>query len=63
MADVSTRPYSKDYSGLVNQAGYGALLFTTCWIGYELMRRTRRSKGEGKKWKDGLGSVETWEFG
>ena len=63
MADVTTRPYSTNYSGLVNQAGYGALLLTACWIGYELMRYTRRNKGKGKKWKDGLGSVEAWEFG
>ncbi len=65
MADVNTRPYSTNYSGLVNQAGYGMLLLSACWIGYELMRYTRRSKGkrEGKKWNDGLGSVETWEFG
>lgn len=63
MADVNTRPYSTNYSGLINQAGYGTLLLTACWIGYELMRYIRRNKGEGKKWNDGLGSVETWEFG
>lgn len=65
MADVKSRlsPFSTNYSGLVNQAGYGTLLLSACWIGYELMRYTRRSKGGGQKWKDGLGSVETWEFG
>lgn len=62
MATVENRPYSDNYSGLVNQAGYGMLMFTLCWSGYELMRRARRNKGKGLKF-DELGSVETWEWG
>ncbi|KIM23172.1 hypothetical protein M408DRAFT_17948 [Serendipita vermifera MAFF 305830] len=62
MADIDTRPYSRDYSGLVNQAGFGGFLLMLCWTGYELMRSTRRHRkreaGWGWTWKEPLGSVE-----
>ncbi len=48
------------YSGLINQSvvAGGILLITIS--AHEFMRRKRRGKGP---FKEGLGSVETWEFG
>ncbi|KAI0366924.1 DUF221-domain-containing protein [Pilatotrama ljubarskyi] len=60
MATIQNRPFSKDYSGLINQSvvAGGILLITVS--AHELMKRKRRgtppSGGE-------LGSVESWEFG
>ncbi|CAL1712846.1 unnamed protein product [Somion occarium] len=42
MATIQSRPFSKNYSGLVNQ---------------------RKRRGKRYRKEDGLGSVETWEFG
>ncbi|RDX49881.1 hypothetical protein OH76DRAFT_1349897 [Lentinus brumalis] len=60
MATIQNRPFSKDYSGLINQSvvAGGILLITIS--AHEFMRRKRRGKGP---FKEGLGSVETWEFG
>ena len=67
MADFYTRPYSPNYSGLINQAGFGGFLLALCWTGYELMRSARRHRqrevGWRWKWREPLGSVESWEFG
>ncbi|KAI0322353.1 hypothetical protein OF83DRAFT_1224915 [Amylostereum chailletii] len=59
MATLDDRPFSKDYSGLINQsviAGCFAVIFLSA---QEVMKRRRR----GKKIPSGLGSVESWEFG
>ncbi|KAI0270050.1 hypothetical protein BC834DRAFT_864712 [Gloeopeniophorella convolvens] len=58
MATLNDRPFSKDYSGLVNQSVIAACVAVICITAHELMKRKRR----GKKVK-GLGSVESWEFG
>ncbi|PVG01499.1 hypothetical protein CPB86DRAFT_699009 [Serendipita vermifera] len=67
MADIYTRPYTPNYSGLINQTAVGAFLLGICWLGYELMRGARRHRerepGWGWRWKERLGSVESWEFG
>ncbi|KAI0671009.1 DUF221-domain-containing protein [Trametes maxima] len=60
MATIQNRPFSKDYSGLINQSvvAGGILLITVS--AHEFMKRKRR----GKRWNnEGLGSVESWEFG
>ncbi|KAI0075096.1 hypothetical protein K474DRAFT_1600449 [Panus rudis PR-1116 ss-1] len=61
MATIQERPFSKNYSGLINQSVIAVGIFVVCITSHELMRRKRR----GKKWKnqEGLGSVESWEFG
>lgn len=67
MADIDTRPYSSNYSGLINQAAIGGFLLALCWTGYELMRTARRHRmreaGWRWRWGETLGSVESWEFG
>jgi hypothetical protein len=67
MADLFTRPYSPDYSGLINQTAVGGFILGVCWLGYELMRGARRHRerepGWSWRWKERLGSVESWEFG
>ncbi|CAK5284161.1 unnamed protein product [Mycena citricolor] len=60
MGDIQTRPFSKDYSGLVNQSVIAAVITVLAVTGQELMKRARR----GKKYDvDSLGSRESWEFG
>lgn len=65
MATIQDRTFSRDYSGLRNQLVVGGVLVVICLSGYELMRRTRRGRGKGvqKQKQEGVGSVETWEFG
>ncbi|KAH9950604.1 DUF221-domain-containing protein [Amylocystis lapponica] len=59
MATIQDRPFSKDYSGLINQSVIAGiiLLVTTTW--HETMKRKRRGLRRG----EGLGSVESWQFG
>ncbi|KAF5385713.1 hypothetical protein D9757_005480 [Collybiopsis confluens] len=60
MGDIQTRPFSKDYSGLINQSVIGIAITVICVGGQELMKRARR----GKKYRqDLLASRESWEFG
>ncbi|KAK7681546.1 hypothetical protein QCA50_015278 [Cerrena zonata] len=61
MATIQSRPFSKNYSGLVNQSVIAVGIFVVCITSHELMRRKRRGKRYRKS--EGLGSVETWEFG
>jgi hypothetical protein len=67
MADINTRPFSPNYSGLINQAGFGGFILAFLWMGYELMRTVRRHREREPtwafKWRERLGSVESWEFG
>ncbi|KAI0346019.1 DUF221-domain-containing protein [Trametopsis cervina] len=59
MATIHDRPFSKNYSGLINQSVIAAVICVVCLTSHELMKRRRRGKPEQK----GLGSVESWEFG
>ncbi|KAF9221015.1 hypothetical protein BS17DRAFT_758900 [Gyrodon lividus] len=59
MGDIQTRPFSKDYSGLVNQSVIAVGLAIVCITSHEIMKRRRRCPHPPK----GLGSVESWEFG
>ncbi|KAF8895476.1 hypothetical protein BD779DRAFT_1609024 [Infundibulicybe gibba] len=59
MGDIQNRPFSKNYSGLVNQTVIGLAITVLCVTGQELMKRKRR----GKQLGGGLGSRESWEFG
>ncbi|KAF8798979.1 DUF221-domain-containing protein [Phlegmacium glaucopus] len=59
MGDIHTRPFSKNYSGLVNQSVIAIGITVLCVTGQEFMKRRRRGKGFYK----GLGSRESWEFG
>ncbi|KAH8825373.1 hypothetical protein DL96DRAFT_1670496 [Flagelloscypha sp. PMI_526] len=61
MADINTRPFSKNYSGLINQSVIALAIATLAVTGQELMKRRRRS---GKHFSEpGLGRRESWEFG
>ncbi|KAI0697898.1 hypothetical protein BC835DRAFT_1336744 [Cytidiella melzeri] len=59
MATIGDRPFSKDYSGLINQSVIAVVIFTICITSHDLMKRKRR----GKERREGLGSVESWQFG
>ncbi|KAJ7366938.1 hypothetical protein DFH08DRAFT_835992 [Mycena albidolilacea] len=62
MGDIQTRPFSKNYSGLVNQSVIAIAITVVCVTGQELMKRARR----GTKFNpdaETLGSRESWEFG
>ncbi|KAJ6537475.1 hypothetical protein B0H10DRAFT_2141983 [Mycena sp. CBHHK59/15] len=60
MGDIQTRPFSKSYSGLVNQSVIALAITVICVTGQELMKRNRR----GKKYDpESLDSRESWEFG
>ncbi|KAJ7095817.1 hypothetical protein B0H15DRAFT_827221 [Mycena belliarum] len=60
MGDIQTRPFSKNYSGLINQSVIAIAITVVCATGQELMKRTRR----GMKYRsETLGSRESWEFG
>ncbi|KAF8349463.1 hypothetical protein F5887DRAFT_495869 [Amanita rubescens] len=59
MGDIQTRPFSKNYSGLVNQSVTAASIAIICVAGHEIMKRHRR----GKRFTQDLGSRESWEFG
>ncbi|KAJ4482111.1 hypothetical protein J3R30DRAFT_3286495 [Lentinula aciculospora] len=61
MGDIQTRPFSKNYSGLINQSVIGIAITVLCVGGQELMKRVRRGN---KTDRNGvLGSRESWEFG
>ncbi|KAI0714066.1 hypothetical protein C8T65DRAFT_738952 [Cerioporus squamosus] len=60
MATIQNRPFSKDYSGLINQSVVAGGILLVTISAHEFMRRKRRGKGP---FKEGLGSVESWEFG
>ncbi|KAI0755185.1 hypothetical protein C8Q80DRAFT_1093766 [Daedaleopsis nitida] len=60
MATIQNRPFSKDYSGLINQSVVAGGILLIAISAHEFMRRKRRGKGP---FGPGLGSVETWEFG
>ncbi|KAG2066463.1 DUF221-domain-containing protein [Suillus decipiens] len=60
MADIQTRPFSKDYSGLINQSVIAIALVTVSVTSHEIMKRRRRRLHTQP---EGLGSVESWEFG
>ncbi|KAF8170067.1 hypothetical protein BJ912DRAFT_998262 [Pholiota molesta] len=62
MGDIQTRPFSKNYSGLVNQSVIGLGIAVLCISGQEFMKRRRRGKALLEPGV-GLGSRESWEFG
>ncbi|KAJ2930898.1 hypothetical protein H1R20_g6193, partial [Candolleomyces eurysporus] len=62
MGDIQTRPFSKNYSGLINQTVIGIAITVICVTGQELMKRRRR-KGRKVPPEEGLGKRESWEFG
>lgn len=60
----TTPPYTssdeqRHYSGLINQSVIAAVIFVVCITSHEHMKRKRR----GKHQQEGLGSVESWQFG
>ncbi|KIK92736.1 hypothetical protein PAXRUDRAFT_146651 [Paxillus rubicundulus Ve08.2h10] len=59
MSDIQTRPFSKDYSGLLNQSVIAIGLTVICLTSYEVMKRRRR----GPHPPQGTDSVESWQFG
>lgn len=59
MGDIETRTFSKDYSGLIDQSIIAIGLTVICVASYEVLYRRRR----GFHPPDGLGSVESWQFG
>ncbi|KAF9468511.1 hypothetical protein BDZ94DRAFT_668548 [Collybia nuda] len=59
MGDIQTRPFSKNYSGLVNQSVIAIGITVLCVTSQELMKRRRR----GQPNNPSLGSRESWEFG
>ncbi|KAF9242543.1 hypothetical protein BU15DRAFT_86750 [Melanogaster broomeanus] len=59
MGDIQDRPFSKDYSGLINQSVIALGLTVICVASHEVMKRRRR----GHHPAEGLGSVESWQFG
>ncbi|ESK90457.1 integral membrane protein [Moniliophthora roreri MCA 2997] len=59
MTDIQTRPFSKNYSGLINQTVIAIGITVLCVGGQEIMKRVRR----GKMREKGMGSRESWEFG
>ncbi|PBK74975.1 hypothetical protein ARMSODRAFT_500296 [Armillaria solidipes] len=60
MSDIQTRPFSKNYSGLINQSVIAIGITVLCVGGQEYMKRKRRGK---KQYEEGLGSRESWQFG
>ncbi|KAF9019032.1 hypothetical protein BDZ89DRAFT_1093998 [Hymenopellis radicata] len=60
MGDIQTRPFSKNYSGLINQSVIAVGITVLCVTGQELMKRRRRGKGKTQP-GEGLGSRESWE--
>lgn len=64
MATLQDRPYATNYSGLVNQTVIAGVVFSFGLLVFETNKRRRRGKKEKRKITgDGLGSVESWEFG
>ncbi|KAG1906688.1 uncharacterized protein F5891DRAFT_476392 [Suillus fuscotomentosus] len=60
MADIQTRLFSKDYSGLVNQSVITIVVAVMSVMSHEILKRRRRGLHIQP---EGLGSVESWEFG
>ncbi|KAG2129484.1 hypothetical protein DEU56DRAFT_817317 [Suillus clintonianus] len=60
MGDIQNRPFSKDYSGLINQSAIAVALVAVSVTSHEIMKRKRRGLHTQL---EGLGSVESWEFG
>ncbi|KAJ7259497.1 hypothetical protein B0H12DRAFT_1014472 [Mycena haematopus] len=60
MGDIQTRPFSKNYSGLINQTVIALAITVIAVTGQELMKRARRGVKFNPKI---LGSRESWEFG
>ncbi|KAJ7784498.1 hypothetical protein B0H16DRAFT_1681889 [Mycena metata] len=60
MADVQDRPFSKNYSGLINQSVIALAITLICVTGQELMKRRRRGTNYDP---ETLGSRESWGFG
>ncbi|KAF9649393.1 hypothetical protein BDM02DRAFT_3166745 [Thelephora ganbajun] len=64
MATLDQRPFSKNYSGLINQSVFAVGLALICIASHDIMKRVRRGRGRNPGYEPGqLGSVETWEFG
>lgn len=63
MATIQTRPYSRDYSGLVSQAVIASVVLAFAVTSFELMRRKRRKIPSQTNEPGVLGSVDSWEFG
>ncbi|KAJ3973244.1 hypothetical protein EV361DRAFT_78192 [Lentinula raphanica] len=61
MGDIQTRPFSKNYSGLINQSVIGIAITVLCVGGQEIMKRVRRGRTTNRNGV--LGSRESWEFG
>ncbi|KAL1736526.1 hypothetical protein EV714DRAFT_198114 [Schizophyllum commune] len=60
MGDIYTRPFSRNYSGLVNQSVIALGITVLCISSHEFMKRRRR----GKQYRKGeVGSRESWGFG
>ncbi|KAK2465349.1 hypothetical protein APHAL10511_002703 [Amanita phalloides] len=59
MGDIQTRPFSKNYSGLINQSVIAVSIAILCVTGHEIMKRRRRGKQHGHS----VGSRDSWEFG
>ncbi|KZP31510.1 hypothetical protein FIBSPDRAFT_972262 [Athelia psychrophila] len=62
MTDIQTRPFSKDYSGLINQTVIAVVIIGISFTVQEVMKRKRRGKYRGTP-PEKVGSVESWEFG
>ncbi|CDO75297.1 hypothetical protein BN946_scf184654.g5 [Trametes cinnabarina] len=60
MATIQNRPFSKDYSGLINQSVVAGVIILITVSAHEVMKRKRRGKSPHG---EGLGSIESWEFG
>lgn len=59
MGDIQNRPFSKDYSGLIDQSIIAVGITILCVGCHEVMKSRRR----GPHPPEGLGSVESWQFG
>ncbi|KAI6114009.1 hypothetical protein F5141DRAFT_1195070 [Pisolithus sp. B1] len=59
MGDIETRSFSEDYSGLIDESIIAVGLAVICITSHEVIKRRRR----GTHPPDGLGSVESWQFG
>ncbi|KAH9936413.1 uncharacterized protein B0H18DRAFT_1091982 [Fomitopsis serialis] len=59
MATIQSRPFSKNYSGLINQSVIAGCIFVLCITAHECMKRKRRGVNRDER----VGSVESWEFG
>ncbi|OJA09613.1 hypothetical protein AZE42_01404 [Rhizopogon vesiculosus] len=60
MSDIQDRLFSKDYSGLINQSLIAIVLAVVSVTSHEIMKRKRRGHHAQL---EGLGSVESWQFG